>query len=70
MTKKKEKHIDLENQRYGLFMDEESFDLDVMYGEHYLETDVKYFVLIQKQNNIENKKNDLYGQAKSKDKKY
>jgi hypothetical protein len=70
MDKKKQKHIDLENQRYGLFMDEESFDLDVMYGEHYLETDVNYFVLIHKVNIIESKKNDLYGQAKSKDKKY
>lgn len=67
---KKKKHIDLENQRYGLFMDEDSFNLDVMYGEHYLETDVNYFILIHKVNIIESKSHDLYGQAKSKDKKY
>lgn len=70
MAKKKQKHIDLENQRYGLFMDEESFDLDIMYGEHYLETDVNYFVSIHKVNIIETKSHDLYGQSKAKDKKY
>lgn len=67
---KKKKHIDLEEQRYGLFMNEDSFDLDVMYGEHYLETDVNYFILVYKVNIIETKSHDLYGQAKSKDKKY
>lgn len=67
---KKTKHIDLENQRYGLFMDDESFDLDIMYGEHYLDVDVNYFVLIHKVNIIETKTHDLYGQSKAKDKKY
>jgi hypothetical protein len=70
MGKKKEKHIDLENQRYGLFMDDGSFDLDVMYGEHYLDVDVNYFVLIHKVNIIETKSHDLYGQTKARDKKY
>lgn len=65
---KKKKNIDLENQRYGLFMNENSFDLDVMYGEHYLETDVNYFILVHKINIIETKSHSLYGQAKSKDK--
>lgn len=67
---KKKKNIDLENQRYGLFMNEDSFDLDVMYGEHYLETDVNYFILLHKVNIIESKSHDLYGQAKSKDKSF
>ena len=70
MDKKKEKHIDLENQRYGLFMDNESFDLDIMYGEHYLDVDVNFFVIIHKINIIESQAHDLYGQAKAKDKKY
>ncbi len=70
MAKKKEKHIDLENQRYGLFMNDDSFDLDVMYGEHYLDVDVNYFVLIHKMNIIETQSHDLYGQSKPKDKKY
>ena len=67
---KKKKHIDLENQRYGLFMNENSFNLDIMYGEHYLETDVNYFVLVHKINIIESQIDDLYGQAKANDKKY
>lgn len=67
---KKKKNIDLENQRYGLFMNENSFDLDVMYGEHYLETDVNYIVLLHKVNIIETKSHDLYGQARTSDKKY
>lgn len=64
------KNIDLENQRFGMFMNDESFDLDIMYGEHYLETDVNYFILIYKVNIITSKVHELYGQAKSKDKEY
>lgn len=67
---KKKKNIDLENQRYGLFMNENSFDLDIMYGEHYLESDVNYFILIHKVNIVESKKHKLYGQAKAKDKSF
>lgn len=67
---KKKKNIDLENQRYGLFMNEDSFDLDIAYGEHYLESDVNYFILIHKINLVETKSHDLYGQAKSKDKSF
>ena len=67
---KKKKNIDLENQRYGLFMNEDSFDLDVEYGEHYLEADVNYFIILHKVNVIESKSHDLYGQAKSKDKSF
>lgn len=67
---KKKKNIDLENQRYGLFMNENSFNLDIMYGRHYLDRDVNYFVRIFKMNIIETKKHNLYGQAKAKDKKY
>jgi hypothetical protein len=67
---KKKKNIDLENQRYGLFMNENSFDLDVAYGEHYLEADVNYFILLHKVNIVESKSHDLYGQAKSKDKSF
>ena len=67
---KKKKNIDLENQRYGLFMSEDSFDLDVMYGEHYLQSDVNYFVYLHKVNIVTSKSHDLYGQAKAKDKNY
>ena len=68
--KKKQQIIDLEDQRYGLFMSENSFDLDVMYGRNFLQTDNVQEVIIHKINIIETKAHNLYGQAKAKDKKY
>jgi hypothetical protein len=68
--KKKKQLIDLENDRMGLFMTDNSFDLDVMYGRNYLQTDNAQEVLIHKINIIETKSHSLYGQAKTKDKKF
>jgi hypothetical protein len=68
--KKKKQIIDLENQRMGLFMTDNSFDLDVMYGRNYLQTDNAQEVIIHKINIIETKSHALYGQAKTKDKKF
>jgi len=68
--KKKKQIIDLDNQRMGLFMTDESFDLDVMYGRNFLQTDNAQEVIIHKINVIESKVHSLYGQAKAKDKKY
>ncbi len=68
--KKKKQIIDLENQRMGLFMTDNSFDLDVMYGRNYLQTDNAQEVIIHKINIIETKSHSLYGQAKAKDKKF
>ena len=68
--KKKKQIIDLENQRYGLFMTDNSFDLDVMYGRNYLDTDNAQEVILHKINIIETKTHNLYGQAKTKDKKF
>lgn len=70
MKKKKEDFIDLENQRYGLFMNENSFNLDVMYGRNFINTDNHQTVTIHRINLVESKSHSLYGQAKSKDKKY
>ena len=64
------KNIDLEEERYGLFMNDDSYDLEMMYGRNYLQSDVNYIVKIHKINIIETKTHDLYGQAKSKDKKF
>ena len=61
---KKQKHIDLEENRYGLFMTENSYNLELMYGRHYLSTDIKHEILLYKINIIESKSNDLYGQSK------
>jgi len=68
--KKKKQIIDLENNRMGLFMTENSFELDVMYGRNFLQTDNAQEIILHKINLIETKSHNLYGQAKTKDKKY
>lgn len=68
--KKKKQIIDLENQRMGLFMTDNSFDLDVMYGRNYLDTDNAQEVILHKINVVQTKSHSLYGQAKTKDKKF
>lgn len=68
--KKKENVIDLENQRYGLFMTENSFDLDIAYGRNYMETDNVQEVIIHRINIITTKSHELYGQTKAEDKKF
>jgi hypothetical protein len=67
---KKQKNIDLESQRYGMFMNQDSFDLEIMYGRHFLETDNIQMVNVYRINLIESKSHSLYGQSKSSDKKY
>ena len=68
--KKKKQLKNLEDNRMGLFMSENSFDLDVMYGRNFLQTDNAQKVIIHKINIIQTKVHDLYGQAKTKDKKF
>jgi len=71
MAKKNKKNIiDLEQQRYGMFMSENSFDLDVMYGKNYLQTDNVQTVIIHKMNIVETKTHKLYNQARASDKKF
>ena len=68
--KKKKQIEDLENNRYGMFMTQNSFDLDVMYGRNYLQTDNVQTVILHRINIIETKSHILYGQTKTKDKKF
>lgn len=68
--KKKKQIIDLETQRYGMFMTESSFDLDVEYGRNFLRTDNVQTIVLHRINIIETKTHSLYGQAKAVDKKY
>lgn len=66
----KDKGIDLEETRYGRFMTERSFNLEVMYGRHFLSTDNVQRVWLYRINLIETKSHDLYGQAKPSDKSF
>ena len=68
--KRKNQAIDREEQRYGLFMNETSFNTDIMFGRNYMKTDVVHQIKVYKVNIIETKTHDLYGQSKSSDKKY
>ena len=68
--KKKKQIKDLENNRYGLFMTDNSFALDVMYGKNFLQTDNAQTIILHKINIIKTKVHSLYGQAKTKDKKF
>ena len=67
---KKKQIIDLQNERYGLFVTDNSIDLDIMYGRNFLQTDNGQEVLIYKMNVLETKSHSLYAQAKTKDKKF
>lgn len=68
--KKKKQVKDLENSRYGLFMTENSFDLEVMYGRNFLKTDNVQEVILYRINVLKTKSHSLYGQTKSSDKKF
>lgn len=68
--KKQKQFISLEDERYGLFMSEESFDLDIEYGRQYLYTDNVQTIILYRINVIETVVHNLYGQAKPADKKY
>jgi len=68
--KKKKQIENIQDDRMGLFMSDNSFDLDVMYGRNFLQTDNAQKVKIHKINIIDTKTHDLYGQAKTKDKKF
>ena len=65
---KKKQIKNIEDNRYGLFMTENSFNLDIMYGRNYLETDNSQEIVLHRVNLIETQSHSLYGQAKSSDK--
>lgn len=70
MAKKRKDHIDFEEERYGLFMSDNSFDLDVMYGREHLKVDSPFFINYYKINILKTKVDDLYGESKPADKKF
>jgi len=67
---KKKQNIDLEQERYGLFMSDNSFDLDIMYGREYLNSDSPFKVKYYRIDAINSKVDDIYGEAKPADKKF
>ncbi len=67
MAKKIRNPVDLEETRYGLFMNNNSFDLDIMYGREYLEKDIRHTVMLHRVDLIKTKSHDLYGQSKPSD---
>jgi len=68
--KRKQQFSDSEENRFGLFMNKNSFNLEIMYGRNYLEQDVLHELKVHRINIIESKVHNLYGQAKAKDKKF
>lgn len=62
--KEKEKDfLDLENNRYGLFWNEQSFNLEVEFGREYINKDINNFVTLHRIDVIKSKVDDLYGEA-------
>ena len=70
MNRKSKKYVDLNEERYGLFMNDESFDLEVEYGRNFLRSDNVQEVILHSINIIETKVHSLYGQSKGIDKKF
>lgn len=68
-TKKRNKK-DIEQERYGLFVTDNSLDLDILYGRNFLQTDNAQYITLHKINIITTKSHALYGQTKTKDKKF
>lgn len=58
------------SNRYGIFMSDNSFDLEISLGRNYLDTDIVNEVKIHKINILETKTHKLYGQSKSSDKSF
>lgn len=56
--------------RYGLFMNDASYDLEIMYGRNYLKSDIVNDVKIHRINILDTKAHKLYGQAKASDRSY
>jgi hypothetical protein len=65
---KKNTHIDLENQRFGMFMTNNSYNLDIAYGRNYLNSDIVHEIVVYKINVNKSKSHNLYKQTKAQNK--
>jgi hypothetical protein len=69
-TMTKQKYVNLEDERFGMFMTDKSFDLDIMYGRNFLKSDNIQWVILHRINLLETKTHGLYGQSKPADKSF
>ena len=70
VRKKNQQFLDLEEERYGLFMDSDMFELEIDFGREYLKNDVNYVINYHKINVTTTKTHKLYGQTKPQDKSF
>ncbi|MFW5847606.1 MAG: hypothetical protein ACOCVF_01625 [bacterium] len=68
--KRNKQFLDLEEERYGLFMDNDMFELEIDFGREYLKNDVNYIVNYHKIDVTRSKSHKLYGQTKAENKKF
>lgn len=68
--KKNNTSIDLEENRFGMFITNDSYMLDINEARNYLISDINSTIKLHRINIIESKTHSLYGQTKSKDKKF
>ena len=59
-----------ENKRVGFFYDPNSFELDIDYSIHYLDTDLNMTFTLYRVNYMKTKSNNIYGETKAKDKTF
>lgn len=70
MAKKKKQNINIEDERFGVFMSDNSFEFDIAMGMNFLKTDAPFIVKYYRIDVINSKVDDLYGEAKPADKKF
>ena len=59
-----------ENDRLNLFYNKDSFNLDIEYSLHYIETDLNMEFTLYRVNYRKTKSNNIYGETKAKDKTF
>ncbi len=64
------KYNNLEDNRFGMYYTDKSFDLDIMYGREYMKKDTIHQVTLYKINIVKSNVDDLYGQTSTKNKTY
>jgi hypothetical protein len=69
-SKKEKDYLSMTDNRYGLFMSDSSYELEIMYGREYLKSDVVNSIILYRINILDTEVDDLYGETKPSEKKY